>query len=261
VYQLYPQGVQINDSHLIQVWKLTGALAGIEFKLVAEKLDGLTMGVPEQCQVVLVIQILVKIPRIMNDQYGTVTPLHLEGRIGEMETVHGCTLLERIPRHIIVSVHAEQACAQSAQCCQGLDLGDVPRMNDSIHTRRVENIHHFFNIRHIVVCIADYPNTHNAKPLQKNPAKEKPGLTRLSLLMITIQIRRTVDVPAPQLRLADFLQNVYATSTAKTDHMSESQSGAFDLAITRFTPQMSADFIYIGNPGCTQWMTLRQQAS
>ena len=197
MHQLYPQCVQVYDSHLIQVWKLTCTLAGIEFKLVAEKLDSLTMGVPKQCQVVLVIQILVKIPGVMNYQYGTITPLHLKGRIGEMETVQRRTLLECIPAHIIVSVHAEQACAQSAQCLQGLNLGDVSRMNDSIHARRVENIHHLLNIGHIVVCIADYPNTHYAKPLQKN-GKRKAGIDPAFPVDDT-RMRRTVDLSVSQV--------------------------------------------------------------
>jgi hypothetical protein len=55
-------------------------------------------------------------------------------------------------------------------------------MNHSIHTGAVENVDDLFNVGHIVMGVADYPNAHNTN----TTAKGKPGVTRLSLFRLSL---------------------------------------------------------------------------
>jgi len=61
IHHLHSQGVEVDDTHLVQIRELAGTLAGIEFELVGKEFDGFDMRMPKQCQVVFVIQILIMI--------------------------------------------------------------------------------------------------------------------------------------------------------------------------------------------------------
>ena len=155
------QVAQIDDANGIESGHVSGTFAGVEYHLASSFLVAMQVGVTVQGQRMLVIELPVKLQRIMHDEYPPLVPYQLQRRVLKIKTVPRDRCGEGIPFLIVVAIDAPQRRMKPAEHVEGFCLGDVAGVDDPLDAVAVKQLDDSANVFQIVVGVADNADFHD----------------------------------------------------------------------------------------------------